>query len=66
MKNNKNTQHNDRWTRNKKRQSEKFSSMLGFNNFKASDVWLLKFKQRHNIVLKVLADEAGLSNAFIV
>ena len=49
-----------------KRQAGKFSSMLGFNNFKTSDGLLQKFKQRHNIVFKVLTGEAGLVNAFIV
>ena len=35
-------------------------TMLNLNDFKASDRWLTKFKQRHTIVFKGICGEAGL------
>ena len=49
-----------------KRQAEKFATMLGHTDFKASDGWLSKFKHRHNIGFKTVVGEAGFVSEIIV
>lgn len=40
-----------------------FSCMLGCHDFKASSGWLQRFKERHNIVGKVISGECAEANA---
>jgi hypothetical protein len=49
-----------------KRQAEKYAAMLGYADFKASEGWLSKFKQRHNITFKTIVGEAGFVSDVIV
>ena len=49
-----------------KRQAEKFAAMLGHTDFKASEGWLSKFKQRHNITFKTIVGETGFVSEIIV
>ena len=49
-----------------KRQAEKYAAMLGYTDFKASEVWLSKFKQRHNSTIKTIVGGAGFVSDVIV
>jgi hypothetical protein len=49
-----------------KAQALEFAEKLGYRGFKASEGWLTRFKERHNIVYRAVSGESASVNQTIV
>jgi hypothetical protein len=49
-----------------KAQALEFAEKLGYSGFKASEGWLTRFKERHNIVYRAVSGESASVNQTIV